>query len=468
MCRTVDALIKGKIDRLLVTVPPGYNKTSLFVVMLIARGLAINPASRFIYVTYSDKLVLEKSSQIRDIVRSPEYRNHWDVELKEDTDAKGLWRTKEGGGVLASPSGGAITGFRAGLMRSGFGGAFIIDDPLKPDDALSEVTRTHINERWHTTFKSRLAHVKVPVVVIMQRLHIDDFAGFLLRGDAGCEWHHLFLPVEIDNSLDYPIAFTHGIEIEHGLPDGPLWERRFDKEKQTWIGNHNADDIEELKKAAYTYAAQYAQNPLSAGGAVFREDHLLTYRRENLPQFQYRQIFADTAQKTEERSDYTVFQCWAKGIDGKAYMIDQVREKLEAPDLLRTAKIFWERHKGEKHASKGHLREFCIEDKSSGTGLIQQLRRLNVPVRAIERTKDKFTRAQDVLPYFANRMVLVPEDAPWTSIWKLEMLNFDGVDNRASANRQRVRRQHDDQVDVTIDAVHSLLTVSRRGMEDVL
>lgn len=435
MCKVIDRVFEGKINRLVVTLPPGYRKTVLFVIMLIARGLAINPAAKFIHTSYSDKLVNENSTKIRDVLSAPSYRQNWNRKLREDVKSKGLWRTKEGGGLLASPAGGTITGFRAGTLDKGFTGALVIDDPLKPDDAFSKVERDAINQRWHTTFKSRLADEKVPVIVVMQRLHQEDFAGYLLAGGAGCEWHHLMLPVLIEENEEYPDEFTHGIPLDHKLPPGPLWSRK-----------HDLKQIESLKKDTYTYNAQYKQRPTAAGGALFHEEHFHEYGE--LPDLRHRAIWVDSAQKTQERNDYTVFLHAGLGYDGCAYLIDLVRGKFEAPELLTTAQAVWDKALAMNGPKYGVLRSMRIEDKSSGTGLIQQLKRKRIPVTAIQRTRDKYSRAMDVVPVFNVGSVLVPKNAPWVLNWKIEMIAFDGKGNA-----------HDDQVDATIDAALELVVL---------
>jgi hypothetical protein len=71
-----------------------------------------------------------------------------------------------------------------------------------------------------------LAHEDVPIIVVMQRIHPEDFSGHLLEGNSGETWHHLLLPVEIDNGEKYPDEFAFGIPIDHGLKDGPLWPEK--------------------------------------------------------------------------------------------------------------------------------------------------------------------------------------------------------------------------------------------------
>lgn len=433
IARTLDRVISGEIDRLIINVPPGYTKTEEAVIAFIARGIAKNPRARFIHASFSGELVNENSVRIKDVMSSEPYRDMWGVTFKEDQDAKGLWRTSQGGGLLAKPAGGPITGFRAGLMEEGFTGALVIDDPLKPDDAFSEKKRTNINNRWHSTFKSRLAHEGVPVIVIMQRLHVDDFSGYLLKGGAGCKWHHLMLPMRIDRSLPYPSEFTHGIPIEHGLPDGPLWEAK-----------HNVEQIKVLEFDAYTFASQAQQVPTILGGNLFKDEWLIECDPSEVPSLLYRSIYADTAQKVGAKNDYTVLAEWGRGVDGKAYYLDKVRGKFEAPELLKTAHAFWLKARARPANVFGVLRSFKVEDKVSGTGLIQHLSRLAIPVLPIVRgpEKDKYTRALDAVPSFAAGLVRIVDTLPGLGQYRREMLSFDGTEGNV-----------DDEVDTTIDAV---------------
>jgi predicted phage terminase large subunit-like protein len=444
IAETLDRVIGGEINRLIINVPPGYAKTIMAVIYFIARGIAINPRSRFIHASFNGTLALDNSSNVRALIRLSGYQGIWPLKVRDDTDAKGLWRTEDGGGLMAAAAGGPITGFRAGTMEPGFTGALIIDDPLKPDDADSELERGKINGRWHSTFKSRLAKESVPVIVIMQRLHIDDFSGFLLKGGSGEMWHHLMLPIVIENDKPYPSDYTHGIPIEHGLPDGPLWDEK-----------HDLEQIETLKVNPFVFASQYMQQPVVSGGNLFKEDWFQAYR--DLPQLDWRAIYGDTAQKTGERNDFSVFQCWGKGRDGRAYLIDQVRGKFEAPELTKVARAFWEKHKRVPWNTHGHLRSMKIEDKVSGTGLIQELRRHPnvIPVQAVQRDRDKVLRANDVLGHFATGSVCVPVNAYFYTDWRDEMLAFPNG-------------QHDDQVDPTMDAVTDMLVRGHRSIADVL
>lgn len=426
--QVLDDVLAGARSRVIITLPPGYTKTELAVVNFIAKGFSINPASRFIHATFSDDLARENSDKIKSLIELPEFGDLAEVTIDRDSSAKDRWKTDQGGGMLAKAAGGPITGFRAGYMdKDRFTGALVVDDPLKPDDAFSPTKRDAVNRRATNTFRSRLAHEGVPIVVIMQRLHGDDFVGHLLKGGTGEVWDHLDLPVLMDRNADYPAEWTHGRPIEHGLPDGPLWEEK-----------HDAEQIEVLKADAYTFASQYMQRPVSIEGALFDMAGFGWWTE--MPPIDYYRMFADTAQKTGERNDYSVIQLWGKSKDGKAYLVDQVRGKWEAPDLEKTALAFWQKHKGKV------VRGMMVEDKVSGTGLIQSLKRQGVPVEGIKRERDKYTRGLDAAPWVATGMVYLPTNETWTESLRYELQTFDGLGTG-----------FDDQVDPLMDAIADML-----------
>lgn len=209
-------VIDCKIDRLIINIAPGYTKTEIAVLNFITRGLALNPRAKFIHSSYSADLAKENSSKIRETVISPEFQELWPMDVRTDTKAKGRWFTELGGGMMAVASGGQITGFRAGRMEPGFTGAFVIDDPVKPEDAWSTPKRTAINNRFNNTMRSRLAVETVPMVVIMQRIHEMDMSGFLLRGGSGDVWYHLEIPTLLTAEClteDYNDEYTHGVKL---------------------------------------------------------------------------------------------------------------------------------------------------------------------------------------------------------------------------------------------------------------
>lgn len=263
--QTLDRVIDGEITRLIINVPPGYTKTELATINMMGRGLTLNNRARFMHLSYSHNLALLNSSTARGMIKSKAYQSMWPMELRDDADSKAMWWNEFGGGVYASSAAGQVTGFRAGHMEPGWQGALIIDDPVKPDDAYSETVRDGVNSRFNETIKSRLAVETTPMIVIMQRIHYQDLSGYLLRGGSGEKWHHLNLPVLIDNSQTYSALYpenTHAIPIDHGLSDGWLWPFKHNESHRVSLFSHRR-----------TAEAQYMQKPrrFNAEGALWNE-----------------------------------------------------------------------------------------------------------------------------------------------------------------------------------------------------
>jgi hypothetical protein len=255
----LDKVLRGELTRLIINIAPRYSKTELAVKNFIARGLALNAAAKFIHLTYAAKLALDNSEESKDIVLDPEYQGLFPVEIKASSKAKDKWYTVKGGGVYAAASGGQVTGFGAGkvddpdqqeidrvkdeqerrelseqidyleasirlaneadipnsveLMRK-FGGAIIIDDPIKPEDAYSDVVRARINERFETTIRNRVNSRDTPIIVIQQRVHEMDLSGYLMTIEPGV-WTVIKLPcLKQDGTALWPLKHT-AEELQH-------------------------------------------------------------------------------------------------------------------------------------------------------------------------------------------------------------------------------------------------------------
>lgn len=279
--------LKGKdgqpIYNLLITIAPRFGKTQIAVIDWMARGIARNPKAKFLHLSYSDDLALDNSSKCRDTVQSPEFMELWPARIRSDTDSKKKWYTEEGGGVYATASGGPITGFGAGSIADGFSadpdeldefedffgggapeqddglfyGAIVIDDPIKVDDAYNEKLRSHVNNRLNTTIKSRRNNRKTPIVIIMQRLHEDDMAGFVLNGGMGEEFYHLNLPAITD------------FNMEKDERSGKIVV----KGKSLWSHKHTLPELSNMLNADYgVFMAQYMQDPTPEEGTFFKAE----------------------------------------------------------------------------------------------------------------------------------------------------------------------------------------------------
>ena len=336
-----DALMKvisGDTKRLIINIPPRYSKTELAVKNFIAYGLAINRNSKFIHLSYSDDLALDNSSQTKEYIESEAYQKLWPMTLKKDAQGKKKWFNESGGGVYATASGGAITGFGAGLTDSEiFSGAIIIDDPLKPDDAYSELKRNAINNRYNNTIRSRVNDRNTPIIVIMQRLHEDDLSGFLLDGGSGEEWEHLCLPaLNEDNE--------------------PLWEDK-----------HTFDELEIIRQAdRYTFAGQYLQIPSPDEGGEWKKDWFEIIDKSEVPLHTLKwELIIDGAYTKITSNDPTGYQIGAK-YKNDYIILSSVDKYLELPELLKDIPNYIDSQQVE-------IGLILIEPKASGKSLKQMI-----------------------------------------------------------------------------------------------
>lgn len=448
ICAVVEDLIRIPGVNYVINVPPGSSKTELVAINLIARGLALNHRARFLHISYSDDLALLNSETAKEIVQSDAYQELWPLAIADDAKSKKRWNVvvegKKAGGVYAVSLGGQITGFRAGHMAEGFQGAIIIDDPLKVEDAYSKTNRDKANRKLLSTVKSRKANPDTPIVVIMQRLAEEDPTGFIKSGKLPGEWKFIEIPALITD--DYVNALPESLrdEVENSPRDD---DGRF----SYWPYKEPLSDLIALEAAdRYVFSGQYMQRPTPLGGGIIQSAKFGRY--VVVPELIKRAIYADTAQKTKERNDYSVFQCWGLGKHGGIYLLDQIRGKWEAPKLKRQAIDFWNKHLGWGGPHGSALVKMLVEDKASGTGLIQDIRADGaIPVEGIERNKDKLTRVMDVVSYIDSGYVNIPESAPWVSDFTQECDAFTADDTH----------MHDDQIDPMVDAINDLLGPGR-------
>lgn len=215
-----------------------------------------------------------------------------------------------------------------------------------------------------------------------------------------------------------------------------------------WPFKHTVDQLQLLEEGdPYTFSSQMQQNPSPLGGGMFK-DKYWKYYDVLPPDIDLIRIYADTAQKTKERNDFSVFQAWGRSMGNKQiYLIDQCRGKWEAPELESKMVEFWNKHKPTMYKPLG-AQVIKIEDKSSGSSLIQSIKKdYFIPVEPIQRNIDKVLRAMGVVKYFASGHICLPKNAEWLHDYKEEFRKFTPL----------MTHKHDDQIDPTMDAVEDLI-----------
>ena len=405
IAHVLERAVRGLERRVIINLPPRNVKSIFASVALPAWILGRDPTQSVICLSYSRDLAVKLSNDTRLLMTSQLYRDVFPGTVlsgRKNTEAD--FETTRGGFRMASSVGGVLTGRGAQFI--------VIDDPIKPLDALSDTIRTGTNEWFDQTVLSRLNDkTDGVIIVVMQRLHVDDLAGHLM---ARRGWTLLNLPA---------IA-----EVDERIPLG------FGKHKHRRAGEllhperEPAEVLAELKAGLGTagFAAQYQQQPVPAGGNLI---DWAWFRRFDLrpPRQRYESIVQswDTASKVGEMNDYSVCTTWLVQ-DETYYLLDLHRERLDMPSLRRRAVELYDRYRPEI---------VLIEDRGSGTALVQELRHTTgISVLEVEPEGNKVVRAGAQAMRIEGGQVYLPSAAPWLNELQREVLGFPHA-------------THDDQVD---------------------
>lgn len=427
-----ERMIACESPKLVIEAPPQHGKSKM-IVDFITWVAGQNPDLKTIYTSFSNRLGVRANLMCQRIYDSEAYAKVFpDLKINKNgtthDDAQGATRNRElieyigaDGFFRNTTVNGSITGESLDLG--------VIDDPIKGrEQASSKAVREKAWDWFTDDFFTRFSEGGA-MLAILTRWHIEDPIG-RLRKELGDE-------VRV---VSYPAIATK-------------------KEKHREIGQPLFPELKSLQflldrkalMASVNWEALYQQNPQVVGGEIIKGEHFGMYTV--LPIIRNRAIYADTAMKTEEHNDYSVFQCWGRGDDNKVYLIDMIRGKWEAPELERRSVAFWAKHIGGDSSRLGALRQMKVEDKASGTGLIQGLKtKHRIPVVGIQRSKDKYTRVLDVLGYIESGYVVLPQNAPYLTDFIAECESFSPYGTH----------KHDDQIDPMVDAITDLLVPTKQ------
>jgi predicted phage terminase large subunit-like protein len=431
ICEHLEAVTDGRITRLLMNVPPGSMKSLLTGVIWPAwewgpRGM---PEMRFVGTAHEETLAIRDNRKCRDLVKSEWYQKLWPLELLRDLDGK-----KEFGntrkGTRQARAFTSLTGVR--------GDRVILDDPISADNANSDAALKEAKLAFTETLPTRVNNEKSAIIVVMQRLNEKDVSGVIM--EMGLPYVHLCIPMrfELARRCITSIGWSDPRTVEGELMFPERFGEEQVKELETTLGSYGA-------------AGQLQQRPAPRGGGILKQEWFRYYTV--LPRLEFRMIHADTALKTDEQHDYSVLQCWGRSVAGEAVLLDQIRGKWEAPELMVQARAFWHKHRDMPDAAP--LRAMMVEDKASGTGLIQALRRESIPIIPVQRNKDKLSRGYDAAPFIESGNVLLPQDASWLSDFLTEASTFPGG-------------AHDDQLDPMFDAIQHVQKAPATRKQEVV
>ena len=396
----LEAVRRGIVKRLIINLPPRHLKSHCVSVAFIAWLLGHDPSKHIICASYGQDLADDLASACRRLMRSPFYRALFGNVLGGRQTVNDF-ETTSGGRRLSTSVGGVLTGRGADIM--------VLDDPQKADEALSDVSRKAIHTWYDNTLRSRLNDKENGcIVIVMQRLHQDDLVGHVIEQE---DWDVLSLPA---------IAETH----ECHLIDGPLGRRFFRREPGGILHpeRETAESLANTRRAIseFSFAAQYQQNPIPLGGAIVKTEWLRFYEPGEEPaKFALILQSWDTANKSGELNDFSVCTTWGI-LKNQYYLLDVSRKRLDFPDLKR--EVF-------RLVKKFSPKKVLIEDKASGTQLIQDLKAEGlysiVPCEPPPGS-DKIMRLHSQTAIFENGGVLLPKKASWLAEYINELTGFPG------------------------------------------
>lgn len=402
----------GLKPMLIVEAPPQHGKSEA-VTDLISWVAGRTPNKKTIFASFSERLGVRANLKLQRIYTKRVYQNIFpstrinsknvvtgvnhlrNREILEYVDMQGYFRN--------TTVQGSITGESLDLG--------VIDDPIKGREAAnSETTRNKTWEWFTDDFFTRFSE-DAAFLMILTRWHIDDPAARLIE----------------NNDRIKVIKYKAIAEVDE--------EHR--KEGDALIPEHKSREflLERKKIMGQNFEALYQQNPVIKGGNRIKYEWFKWWRA--LPKLEFIFITVDTAQKTKEIHDYTVMQAWGISESKDIYLLDMIRGKFEAPQLRQTAKVFYKKWDTTALAT---LRKMYIEDKSSGSSLIQDLKADKMKIGDIQRNKDKVFRCDDLSPHIEAGRVYLNDD-------------INGIQSLIDEALAFPNGKHDDTIDPMLDAI---------------
>ena len=239
----------GKIRRLLITLPPRSLKSISASVAFVAWVLGHDPTRKIICASYASDLAVKHSFDTRIVMGSAWYQRCFPhARLNPNKNTQHEFTTMKLGYRLATSVGGTLTGRGGNLI--------IVDDPHKSDEVESDIKREAVINWFRNTLVTRLNDKQSDVIiVIQQRLHEADLAGYLLEAGG---WTHLNLPAIAEEDMSILV----GPDKYHHRKEGDVLHP--DKEPLESL-NQLQEDM-----GSYAFAAQYQQRPAPLGGGMLK------------------------------------------------------------------------------------------------------------------------------------------------------------------------------------------------------
>lgn len=408
-----------KNQDIIVNIPPRTSKSLICSVCFNAWVWLRDPTTKFICISYDDKLAMMNAQLCRDLITSAEYQALFKhkFKLRGDANAKSFFFTNYGGYRVSKTTGSNVTGLTAKVI--------VLDDPQNPLTVESVPERERIKLYYSQSLFNRLTPADLGIrIVVMQRLHQDDITGSLLSKGAG-QYKLVCLPAELSELVSPS-------ELKEKYTDGLLDPIRLNRDVLTSF---------KIALGSRGYAGQYGQSPASDEGNIVKkrwipilEPHTIFRDMAKEPVH----FYIDPAYTMKTTNDPTgILAGFAR--EGSLYVIEATEQWLEFPDLCRFIQEFVYKY-GYSNQSR-----ILVEPKASGKSIVQHMRvttALNI-MEGPSPEKDKLTRLTAKTPMIeSGRLRLIR--GPYVEHYMEQLTTFPGA-------------AHDDMVDVTVAGLEDLV-----------
>jgi predicted phage terminase large subunit-like protein len=405
-------------EGIIFNVPPRTMKSLLITVFFPIWVWTTKPSRRFMFVSYSEKLSTQHSIFRRSIIESEWYQKEWGgvFTLSRDQNVKSHYENSSRGAMFS-------TGMQA--TATGMGGdVLIFDDPLNPEQAISQVEREAVNLRFDTTFRSRINDpAKGVKIIIMQRLHELDLTGHVLARESS-RWKHVSLPAvaEKDTTWNSP----SGKLLMTQKPGDLLWSARL---PQSFL------DSQRVGMGSWAFNGQYQQTPAPLDGGIIKRQWVRFYRQ--MPEkFEFMVQSWDCTFSGGPENDFVAGQVWGR-FGGKYFMLPyRMYDRLDFGPTMAAVKAC--------HARFPQAHAVLIEDKANGPAIISELRKEIAGVVAVNPEGGKLARAQATAPLWEAGSIELPDPQIFGITWMEDYLHNICTFPKAA---------HDDDVDATSQAL---------------
>lgn len=444
MCRHLEAVTEGRIQFLLITVPPGMMKSLVMVFWTAWEwGPSGRPDLQMLATSYSQPNVLRDNLKLRRLIESDQYQALWPLKLRGDQNAKGKFENTGNGFSEARPFG-SMTGGRGDRVK--------VDDPHSTETAESDAERATTVRIFREGVTDRLNDLtSSAMVIIMQRLHSQDVAAVAMELDLG--FVHLNLPMEFEAERIDKDGKRSGGACRTYI-DGELFfeDPRTEEGELLFPERFPRQEVERVKRAKgeYAYAGQYQQRPAPRDGGLFKREWFADKVRRVAPKDTLWVRHWDLAATKSIGAARTAGVRLGKAPDGSYWVGHVVKTQEEGNAVRRLIKATAE--------TDGREVEISLPQDPGQAGKVQAQDMVAMlagwVARAEPETGDKFTRAEPFsVQCEAGNVFLVEGD--WNSDYIDELCSFPNI-------------KFKDQVDATSGAFGRLVLAERPGQAVVV